>query len=354
MPAPKFPRALAWKNNAVRLLDQTRLPEEVVYVDVATPKEMFAAIRALVVRGAPAIGCAAAYGCLLTLLGLDKPTPALLKQLGRDADLLAKARPTAVNLFWALDRMRAKGRELAAATPLECKRGLLAEAHAILADDEARCAQIGDNLVSILPKRPTRRPLGILTHCNAGALATGGMGTALAGIYKAAEKKIPIAIFADETRPLLQGARLTAWELSQAGIPVTVICDNMAAEVMREGKVDIVIVGADRVAANGDVANKIGTLGLAVLAGHFKVPFYVAAPVNTFDLTLKNGAAIPIEQRDGEEVRRCGGRVTAAKKAGVFNPAFDVTPAELICGIVTERGVIVRPTAERVAAHFED
>lgn len=352
MTEPKYPRTLCWKNGGVRIIDQTLLPEKLEYIDIKTPQAMFGAISRLAVRGAPAIGCAAAYGCLLTTLTLEKSTDYLRRQVKKDADYLAKSRPTAVNLFWALKRMREKADICADLAPDDFKKTLLNEAKAIQKEDAAMCSAIGDNALQVLPKRATRRPLGILTHCNAGALATGGMGTALAVIYKAAGKRIPLSVYADETRPLFQGARLTAWELSHAGIPVTVICDNMASQVMREGKVDFIIVGADRITANGDTANKIGTSGLAILAAHFNVPFYVAAPSSTFDFNLQNGAQIPIEQRAEEEVRQCGGRKVVAPKARIFNPAFDVTPADFITGIITEKGIIARPDAERVRAHF--
>lgn len=353
MKTVKFPRTLCWKNGKVRIIDQTLLPEKLVYLDIADPKQMYDAIRRLAVRGAPAIGCAAAYGCLLGMLPLaETSTEKLLSRLVRDADYLAQSRPTAVNLFWALDRMKAKAAECAALAPGRFKAAMLAEAKAVQAEDAAMCARIGENAQKILPRPRKGRPLGILTHCNAGALATGGMGTALAVIYKAVERGIPLTVFADETRPLLQGARLTAWELTQAGIPVTVICDNMAAQVMREGRVDMVVVGADRIAANGDAANKIGTSGVAILAQHFHIPFFVAAPTSTFDLSRKNGREIPIEQRDASEVRAGFGRVTAPARAAVYNPAFDVTPAEYIRGIITEKGVIGAPDADKIAKHF--
>ncbi|MDR0868731.1 MAG: S-methyl-5-thioribose-1-phosphate isomerase [Planctomycetota bacterium] len=351
----KIPRAVSWRSGAAWILDQTLLPEKKVYRRIDTPPKMFAAIRQLAVRGAPAIGCAAAFGCLLTALKAKKtPTAALVKQIRRDADYLATSRPTALNLFWALDRMKKAADEYAALPPPEFQAAVLAAAQSILDEDAARCRQIGENGLRFLRPRVDGKPLGILTHCNAGALATGGGGTALAPIYLAVERfaaegQAPLRVFADETRPLLQGARLTAWELSRAQIPVTLICDNMAAQVMREGKIDLVIVGADRIAANGDTANKIGTSGVALLAAHFKIPFYVAAPSSTFDLTLKDGTQIPIEQRDGDEVRKINGKFVAPRSVAVYNPAFDVTSADLITAIIHERGVIERPTAGKIA-----
>ncbi|GHT01130.1 methylthioribose-1-phosphate isomerase [Planctomycetales bacterium] len=359
-PSTAFPRTLYWRSGAAWILDQTLLPEKKVYLRIDTPPKMFAAIRKLAVRGAPAIGCAAAFGCLLTALKAKKtPTAALVKQICRDADYLATSRPTALNLFWALERMKKAADAHAALPPSKFQAAVLAAAQNILDEDAARCRQIGENGLRFLRPRADGKPLGILTHCNAGALATGGGGTALAPIYLAAERfaaerfaaerQMPLRVFADETRPLLQGARLTAWELSRAQIPVTLICDNMAAQVMREGKIDLVIVGADRIAANGDTANKIGTSGVALLAAHFKIPFYVAAPSSTFDLTLKDGGQIPIEQRDGDEVRKINGKFVAPRAVAVYNPAFDVTPANLITAIIHERGVIERPTTGKIA-----
>jgi methylthioribose-1-phosphate isomerase len=248
--------------------------------------------------------------------------------------------------------MKKTARENAALPPREVQARLLAEAENILAEDADSCRRSGENGLPFLRPRSgeisVARPLGILTHCNAGALATGGCGTALAPIYRAAEKGLPLRVFADETRPLEQGARLTSWELAQAKIPTTLICDNMAAQVMREGKVDLVIVGADRIAANGDTANKIGTGGVAILARQFQIPFYVAAPSSTFDADCATGADIPIERRSADEVRKIGGRFIAPKNVEVYNPAFDVTPAELITAIFTERGAIAAPTAAKI------
>jgi len=342
---------LTWKNGSVRLIEQTLLPEEYRIVTIRTVQEMWHAIKRLAVRGAPAIGCAAAYG---TVLGVQKSrartSAAFLAEVRKVTAYLATSRPTAVNLFWALDRMRAVA-EANRHSPVRALKGrLLAEAHAILDEDKAMCRAIGRHGARLIPKR--KRPVGILTHCNAGGLATSDYGTALAVMFAAFEQGRRIHAYADETRPLCQGSRLTSWELQRAGIPVTLICDNMAAQVMREGRVDLVVVGADRIAANGDAANKIGTYGVAILARHHRIPFYVAAPSSTFDLTLRDGSAIPIEERDGDEIR-CGfGRYTAPRRVPVYNPAFDVTPAGLIAGIITERGIIARPTRGRIRRHL--
>lgn len=309
----------------LRLLDQTKLPGETVWLDCTTVQHVWDAIKRLSVRGAPAIGIAAAYGCVIAQNEGD---------FERLADHLATSRPTAVNLFWAIDRMKR-------VTPRTAD-ALLAEAKRIHEEDRAMCRAIGEHALALL-QQTLGDSGGLLTHCNAGALATGGIGTATAPMYLAHERGLRWSIYADETRPLLQGARLTAYELAQAGIDVTLICDDMAATVMRQGRVAAVITGADRIAANGDAANKIGTYNLAVLAQHHGVPFYVAAPSSTFDRSIADGAQIPIEERSGDEIAALAGVKT-------YNPAFDVTPAGLITAIVTERGVIEPVTAERVAA----
>jgi methylthioribose-1-phosphate isomerase len=325
----------------VRLIDQTRLPTEFVRIDCHDVPCVWEAIRSLRVRGAPAIGIAAAYGAVLGGRDCARGDAASLRRALHEAtNTLRTSRPTAVNLFWALDRI---DRTIEAASTLDAAALLdrvLAEAHAIAAEDRAMCRSIGRFGAELL--KPGQ---GVLTHCNAGGLATADYGTALAVIFSAHESGKPVHVFADETRPLLQGARLTAWELQRRGVPVTLICDNMAAQVMKEGKVQVVVVGADRIAANGDTANKIGTYGVALLARAHGIPFYVAAPSSTFDLTLADGSAIPIEQRDPREVTAGFGRPTAPDGVNVYNPAFDVTPAELITGIITERGVI-RPVDE--------
>jgi methylthioribose-1-phosphate isomerase len=340
---------LRWVGDAetgfLALIDQTRLPTEYVEIECRDTASVWEAIKALRVRGAPAIGVAAAYGALIGARAsgaLD--APAVARALHDATEYLRTSRPTAVNLFWALDRMKAIGLGANHADGRALLQRLLAEAQAIDQEDRAMCRAIGRHGATLL--KPGQ---GVLTHCNAGGLATASYGTALAVVFAAHEQGTPVRVFADETRPLLQGARLTAWELVRRGIPVTLICDNMAAQVMREGKVQLVVVGADRIAANGDTANKIGTYGVALLAQAHGVPFYVAAPSSTFDLSIKDGSAIPIEQRDPREVTHGFGRQTAPDGVEVYNPAFDVTPAALIAGIITERGVIRPVTRESIA-----
>lgn len=326
-------QTLEWRGDSdghLVLLDQTRLPAETVYLDCRTAEDVWNAIRRLSVRGAPAIGVAAAYG---VCVGVNEG-----RGVDDVCDYLATSRPTAVNLFWALERMRR------VSNPSQ----LLAEARAIHAEDREQCAAMGRHGADLLEDLPTGS--GILTHCNAGALATGGDGTALAAIFELARRGKRPHVWADETRPLLQGARLTMWELMQRGIDATLICDSAAAQVMREGRVQAVITGADRIAANGDTANKIGTFGVATLARSFGIPFYVAAPVTTFDLAIATGAEIPIEKRAGEEITNGFGVATAPDGAAVYNPAFDVTPAELIAAIVTDRGVVRPVNAANVRA----
>ena len=298
----------------LRIIDQTRLPQELVYLELDGIDEIVAAIKRLSVRGAPAIGCAAALGLAATAQHFGSDFHAGVNGL---ADQLAASRPTAVNLFWALDRCRK------AEDPVE----LIREALAILEEDIQMCRAIGNHGAALVEDG-----MGILTHCNAGALATGDFGTALSPLYVAHDAGRAFTVYSDETRPLLQGSRLTAWELQRAGIDVVTICDSMAAQVMKEGKIDLVIVGSDRIAANGDAANKIGSYGLAVLAKHHGIPFYVAAPTSTIDASLAHGGLIPIELRDAAEVM-------APEGVAVYNPAFDVTPNELIAGIITEGGL---------------
>ncbi|MBE7557699.1 S-methyl-5-thioribose-1-phosphate isomerase [bacterium] len=296
-------------------------------------KEVWDAIKRLAVRGAPAIGVAAAYGVVLGVMqeeGRRRPDAALVKEV---CDYLATSRPTAVNLFWALNRMRA-----VSAPRGDWKAALLAEARSIEAEDQEVCRRIGQHGAKLLSSGDV-----VLTHCNAGALATAGMGTALAVVYAAVAEGKQITVYADETRPLLQGSRLTAWELSRSGVPVTVICDNVAASVMRDKGVSLVITGADRIAANGDAANKIGTYGLAILAREHGIPFYVAAPTSTLDLSLAHGGLIPIEEREALEVSHGLGRRTAPPGVAIYNPAFDVTPARYITGIITEHGIAAPP-----------
>ncbi|ATW24613.1 S-methyl-5-thioribose-1-phosphate isomerase [Candidatus Formimonas warabiya] len=333
---------MRWEDNKLVLLDQTKLPLEICYFSCQTYHDVICAIKKLVVRGAPAIGAAAAYG--MALAALDCCRDDLNKcreELSRAAEALAASRPTAVNLFWALDRIKQIIRQ-----EITCEdlfERILKEAHAIFQEDILINKKIGQFGAQLVPPGAT-----VLTHCNAGAFATGGYGTALGVIRAAREEGKKIQVFADETRPLLQGARLTAFELMQEKIPVTLITDNMAGYVMKKGLIDLIIVGADRVTAHGDVANKIGTYSLAVLAKEHQIPFYVAAPLSTFDFTLCSGDEIPIEERDGKEVREVFGHLTAPVDVPVFNPAFDVTPHQLITAIITEKGVIHRPDAHAV------
>jgi methylthioribose-1-phosphate isomerase len=331
----EVPRAVRWHDDAVRIIDQTLLPGEYREIDLVEVGDLVEAIQTLRVRGAPAIGIAAAMGLVASL----KPHKALPEKEFRDqladhAGALRGARPTAVNLAWAVDRLVAVADGMSGASNREVWDRLRSEATQILEEDRSMCRRIGEHGVGLLGDGTT-----VLTHCNAGALATGGMGTALAPVYVAAERGIGVSVLADETRPLLQGSRLTAWELDRAGIDVTILTDNMAAFAMKEGRVDIVVTGADRIAANGDVANKIGTYGLAIAARHHGIPFYVAAPSSTFDFDLASGDQIPIEQRGAEEVRSGFGRQTAPSDVAAYSPAFDVTPAELITGIITEEGI---------------
>ena len=333
----------------LRLLDQTLLPIETQFLDCHDVQTLWDAIYRLVVRGAPAIGVAAGYGMVLAAqsAGTDESDDAedFLAQLGSAREYLCSSRPTAVNLAWAAGRMaqHAKTAVDAGTEVSAVRERLLAEAREIHAEDERMCARIGQYAAGLV-----QGCSGVLTHCNAGALATAGIGTATAGMYAAHAGGHRFRVYCDETRPLLQGSRLTAWELMQAGIDTVVIADNMAAQVLREKRVQMVITGADRIAANGDAANKIGTYGLAIAAKHHGVPFYVAAPYSTFDLELASGDEIPIEQRDGQEIANGFGRTTAPSGVEIYNPAFDVTPAELITAIITDRGIIESVTEEQV------
>jgi methylthioribose-1-phosphate isomerase len=336
---------LEWTPEGVRFLDQTKLPLEETYVLATTYQQVAEVITAMVVRGAPAIGVAAAMGLALGVKTSQATTvPALAAEFETMGRTLAATRPTAVNLFWAIARMKGRFSEFATrsgATVESLRTGLIDEAQRMYGEDIAACRQMGSHGAELLP-----RAGGVLTHCNAGALATCGYGTALGVIRSAVEQGHQIHVYADETRPFLQGARLTAWELMHDGIPTTVLCDNMAASLMRQGKVRAVIVGADRIAANGDVANKIGTYGVAVLAKEHGIPFYVAAPWSTIDLKTPNGDAIPIEQRPEREVTHHAGKQLTPDGVGIENPAFDVTPAKYVTAIITERGVLRAPFAE--------
>jgi methylthioribose-1-phosphate isomerase len=324
----------------LRIIDQTRLPQDLLYLELDDIDDIVAAIKRLSVRGAPAIGCAAALGLAATAQHIEEiDATAFCAEVERLAGKLVTSRPTAVNLFWALDRCKGQlSHFMKCNSPLEWKLGLLQTALDILEEDIQMCRAMGEHGEPLI-----QEGMGILTHCNAGALATGDFGTALSPMYAAHSKGRHFTVYSDETRPLLQGSRLTAWELRRAGIDVVTICDNTAAQVMKEGKINLVIVGSDRIAANGDTANKIGTYGLAVLAKHHGIPFYVAAPTSTIDASLEHGGLIPIEQRDASEVRNFAERATAPADVRVYNPAFDVTPRGLIAGIITEQGLHAPP-----------
>jgi methylthioribose-1-phosphate isomerase len=344
------PRTIAWIGGIdgfARLIDQTLLPTQLEYRDCRSVEEIWEAIRCLRVRGAPAIGIAAALGVVLGMQHFkDRSRGAYVHRLGEVTEYLRTSRPTAVNLFWALERMQRRVQVFTELWPPDRLTGsLLEEALSIEEEDRCMCRAIGAAGQSLI-----RDGHGVLTHCNAGGLATADYGTALAVLFCAREQGRQFHVYVDETRPLLQGARLTAWELQQRGIDATLICDNAAAQVMKEGRVHLVVVGADRITANGDTANKIGTYGVALLARAHGIPFYVAAPSSTFDLSLPTGDAIPIEQRDGREVTHGFGRQTAPDGIGVYNPAFDVTPAELIAAIITNKGLIAPVNEEAIRA----
>lgn len=336
---------IAWKNGAIRYVDQRLLPHRLVYRECRDVRRLWTAIKRLEIRGAPAIGIAGALGVASAAVASRASTAkGLCKDVGRVARYLASARPTAVNLSWAVARMEHEAKACSSLTVAEMRRRLVGEALEVVKEDKSSCramAKYGSRLV--------RDGDVVLTHCNAGGLATADYGTALGVLFEAKRQGKRIKVFADETRPLLQGARLTAWELMHAGIKTTLICDNMAASVMAKGTVTKIFVGADRIAANGDTANKIGTYGLAVSARYHDVPFYIVAPLSTIDPAVKTGDAIPIEERDPDEVRIIGGRRVAPKDVDVFNPAFDVTPHRLITGIVTERGVLYPPFRRAIA-----
>lgn len=328
-----------WKHNKVRIIDQTKLPLKLVYSDLSSAKAVWWAIKRLKVRGAPAIGITAALGAYLGMRSSKAKTYAqFVNNFKKVRRYLNKTRPTAVNLFWALERMESVIKRSANKNIPHLKKLLLNEALKILDEDKLICRKMAGYGASLVKKGDT-----ILTHCNAGALATADYGTALGVIYEANKQGKGVKAFADETRPILQGARLTAWELLHHGVDVTLICDNMAADVIRDGKIDKIFVGADRIASNGDTANKIGTYNLAVLACFHRIPFYVVAPSSSFDLSLSSGALIPIEQRGADEVRKVFGKQVAPKNVKVYNPAFDVTPNELISAIVTEWGILRKP-----------
>lgn len=341
-------RSLRWEDGELYLLDQTRLPTDLSYLRQNSVEDVWNSIKELKVRGAPAIGIAGAYGLLVALREKRSlPPREFLEEAGRAASYLEGSRPTAVNLSWALSRMMAAAKGSGAADSEELYAALEREAVAIHEEDKAICRAIGEAGLPLI-----REGAGVLTHCNAGALATSELGTATAPLYLAHRAGRSFRVYADETRPLLQGARLTAWELKKAGVDVTLICDDMAAYVMSRGLVDLCIVGCDRVAANGDAANKIGTLGVAVLARHFGIPFYVACPSSTVDLATPSGDGIVIEERAPEEVTFFGARRTGPEGVKVRNPAFDVTPSELITGFVTDAGIIGPPYREKLQRAF--
>ena len=335
---------IIFKGDHLQILDQRRLPNEIVYNKRITIEEVFNAIKDMELRGAPLIGITAAYGMYLSILDFIGDSEALLKQLRNNGEYLVKARPTAVNLDWEIKRMISIAEKNVKKEITETKKELLSEALLINTEDVEICKNIGENLLKLLNKDD-----GLLTHCNAGALATYKYGTATAPMYLGHERGWHFKIFADETRPYNQGARLTAFELSEAGMDVTLICDNMAGVVMSQGKVDAVIVGCDRVAANGDTANKIGTMTLSVLAKEFDIPFYIAAPTPTIDMDTPSGEEIPIEERSHEEITTFKGQRVAPEGISVYNPAFDVSPAANITAIVTEKGIVYPPYKENLA-----
>jgi methylthioribose-1-phosphate isomerase len=338
-------KTLEWTDAGVRFIDQTKLPTEETYVTCKNYEEVADAIRTMIVRGAPAIGVAAAMGVALgTMQSTAKTLPELEREFDTICNVLAGTRPTAVNLFWAIRRVRDKFEQLRSQSVATIQQELVAEAQRMLVEDIAANEAMGKHGAVLMPSSG-----GVLTHCNAGALATAGYGTALGVIRAAVESGKQIQVFADETRPFLQGSRLTAWELMKDGIPTTLIADNMAGAMMRLGKIDAVIVGADRIAANGDVANKIGTYTVAVLAKEHGIPFYVAAPISTVDLNTTDGSKIPIEQRASTEMTHLAGKQIAPDAVRVENPAFDVTPSKYVTAIITERGVARAPYQESLA-----
>ena len=341
-------KTLSWEGGVLTLLDQTKLPVEVINEPQKSIEQVWNSIKKLKVRGAPAIGIAGAYGLLYGVKEIQNaPTDEFLKVLKEKAAYLDSSRPTAVNLSWALKRMVARAESAADLPAAEIYAILEKEAIAIHDEDKALCRGMGEAGMPLI-----KDGMGVLTHCNAGSLATSELGTATAPMYLAHEAGVKFKIYVDETRPLLQGARLTSWELQQSGLDVTLICDNMAAFMMSKGFVDLVIVGTDRVAANGDTANKIGTMGAAILAKYFGIPFYVACPSSTFDLATEKGDEIVIEERGTEEVCFFGERRTGPEGMQVRNPAFDVTPNELIAGFITENGVVRPPFKKNLAKSF--
>ena len=339
-PVTGYFQTVSWQEGWIRLIDQTQLPERLVYRDCHNVTQLWSAIRTLQVRGAPAIGIASALGVAMAAHQSKAHTSKEFEQeLLQAIEYLRSARPTAVNLFWATQRMKKVLEDSRDVELEERKKVLLATALRILEEDKEICRRMADFGSTLIPREGAR----VLTHCNAGGLATADYGTALGVLFRAHEQGKEVEVYAGETRPLLQGARLTTWELKQAGIPVTLICDNMAASVMNQKRVDLILVGADRIAVNGDTANKIGTYSLAVLAQYHQIPFYVVAPWSTIDLNISDGTQIPIEVRDPKEITQWGDKRWAPEGIDVWNPAFDVTPAELIRAFVTEKGILKPP-----------
>ncbi len=339
-------QTIEWKNNKIRIIDQTRLPHKLAYLDIDNLQDLWQAIKQLKVRGAPALGACAALGVYLGARSIKtKDAEGFNKELGKIGDYLSSSRPTARNLFWGIERMCGVAAKFKGRSVEEIRRLLFKEAQAVIREDKAACRKIG-----LWGSRLIKDGFGVLTICNAGMLATIDYGTALGVLYRCKEEGKRLKVYACETRPLLQGARLTTWELKNKGIDVTLICDNMAASLMQQGKIDLVIAGADRIAANGDTANKIGTLGLAILCHYHKIPFYIAAPSSTFDSSIKSGRDIPIEQRKPIEVTSLFSKITIAPKGvKVFNPAFDVTPNNLISAIITDKGIIRSPYLKNIS-----
>ena len=340
---------LRWVEDHLEMIDQRILPADFQYISYNSAASVADGIRSMVVRGAPAIGCAAAYGVALEALSLqDASVDEFSKSMEYAFKILLQSRPTAINLFWAIDRMQSKMNENVSQTPKEIANKLLAEAHKILNEDIEINRKMGSFGAELLPDSAR-----VLTHCNAGALATAGHGTALGVIRSAVEAGKKISVIADETRPFLQGARLTAWEMVQENIPVTLISDNMSGHLMSHDEVDAIVVGTDRVAGNGDVANKIGTYMVAVLSKRHNIPFYVACPLSTIDRSISSGSDIPIEERPNDEITGYRDYQWAADGVSVRNPAFDVTPADLVTGLITEKGVILSPTSEKINRLFD-
>ncbi len=339
-------QTLEWTKHGVRFIDQTKLPTEEVYVNCTTHEQVADVIRNMVVRGAPAIGVAAAMGIALGMQNSKAETGANLKRdFDQICETIRQTRPTAVNLFWAIRRMQEKFELLGIRPIAQIKQALIEEAQRMHAEDIAANQAMGRHGATLMPATG-----GVLTHCNAGALATAGYGTALGVIRAAVEQGKKIHVYADETRPFLQGSRLTAWELMKDGIPTTVISDNMAGAMMKQGKIGAIVVGADRIAANGDVANKIGTYTIAVLAKEHGIPFYVVAPISTVDLETPDGSKIPIEQRNAKEVTHIGGKQMVPDGVEIENPAFDVTPAKYVAAIITEKGIAKAPYEKSLRA----